>query len=114
MLAIAKDVRPEWVCLVPEKRQEITTEGGLDVIANGRLPSFVRELQQVGILVSLFIDPDIAQIDRAIDLGSDAIEIHTGTYAERHLAGGMTLPSLPNLSGSTRRSPTPRCAPLTY
>ena len=83
MLAIARDVRPQWVCLVPEKRQEVTTEGGLDVINNDKLPSFIKDLQNVGIKVSLFIDPDTAQIERAIELGADAIEIHTGAYAER-------------------------------
>lgn len=82
MLAIACDVRPQWVCLVPEKRQEVTTEGGLDVINNDKLPSFIKDLQNLGIKVSLFIDPDTAQIDRAIELGADAIEIHTGAYAE--------------------------------
>ncbi|MBE9578008.1 MULTISPECIES: pyridoxine 5'-phosphate synthase [Moraxella] len=85
MLAIARDVRPQWVCLVPEKRQEVTTEGGLDVINNDKLPSFIKDLQNVGIKVSLFIDPDTAQIERAIELGADAIEIHTGAYAERCL-----------------------------
>ncbi|UYZ75974.1 pyridoxine 5'-phosphate synthase [Moraxella bovis] len=85
MLAIACDVRPQWVCLVPEKRQEVTTEGGLDVMNNDKLPSFIKDLQNVGIKVSLFIDPDTAQIDRAIELGADAIEIHTGAYAERCL-----------------------------
>ncbi|OOR92690.1 pyridoxine 5'-phosphate synthase [Moraxella bovis] len=85
MLAIARDVRPQWVCLVPEKRQEVTTEGGLDVMNNDKLPSFIKDLQNVGIKVSLFIDPDTAQIDRAIELGADAIEIHTGAYAERCL-----------------------------
>lgn len=85
MLTIACDVRPEWVCLVPEKRQEVTTEGGLDVINNDKLPNFIKDLQNVGIKVSLFIDPDTAQIARAIELGADAIEIHTGAYAERCL-----------------------------
>ncbi|UYZ68301.1 pyridoxine 5'-phosphate synthase [Moraxella bovis] len=85
MLAIARDVRPQWVCLVPEKRQEVTTEGGLDVMNNDKLPSFIKDLQNVGVKVSLFIDPDTAQIDRAIELGADAIEIHTGAYAERCL-----------------------------
>ena len=82
MLAIACDVRPKWVCLVPEKRQEVTTEGGLDVINNDKLPDFIKKLQNAGIKVSLFIDPDTAQIERAIELGADAIEIHTGAYAQ--------------------------------
>lgn len=85
MLAIATDVRPEWVCLVPEKRQEVTTEGGLDVINNDKLPQFIKDLQNAGIKVSLFIDPDTAQIAKAMALGADAIEIHTGAYAESWL-----------------------------
>lgn len=90
MLAIASDVCPAWVCLVPEKRTEITTEGGLDVIGNDKLPKFIKDLQEKGIKVSLFIDPDIAQIDKAIALGADAIEIHTGAYANATLADDNT------------------------
>lgn len=86
MLAIACDVRPKWVCLVPEKRQEVTTEGGLDVINNDKLPDFIKKLQNAGIKVSLFIDPDTAQIERAMELGADAFEIHTGAYAQSCLA----------------------------
>lgn len=85
MLAIALDVKPDWVCLVPEKRQEITTEGGLDVANIPSLPNFVAKLQSVGILVSLFIDPDIHQIDASIACGIDAIELHTGAYAHAAL-----------------------------
>lgn len=87
MLAIAMDVQPYWVCLVPEKREEVTTEGGLDVINNAKLPKFIKDLQSVGIKVSLFIDPDTAQIAKAMALGADAIELHTGAYAEHWLAG---------------------------
>lgn len=86
MLTIATDVRPDWVCLVPEKRAEVTTEGGLDVINHDKLPSFINQLQSAGIKVSLFIDPDVAQIERAIALGADAIELHTGAYAEQWLS----------------------------
>lgn len=81
MLAIAIDVKPTWVCLVPEKRQEVTTEGGLDVANLLELPQFIKKLQSAGILVSLFIDPDVHQIDAAISCGADAIELHTGAYA---------------------------------
>lgn len=87
MLAIALDVKPNWVCLVPEKRQEVTTEGGLDVSNLQKLPDFVKKLQSVGILVSLFIDPDVHQIDAAILCGADAIELHTGAYAHADLDG---------------------------
>lgn len=83
MLAIALDVKPAWVCLVPEKRQEITTEGGLDVIANAeKIAKFIQVLQQNGTKVSLFIDPNVAQIEQSIEIGASAIEIHTGAYAE--------------------------------
>lgn len=86
MLAIALDVKPEWVCLVPEKRQEVTTEGGLDVANLPELSQFVAKLQAAGILVSLFIDPDTHQIDAAVAMGADAIELHTGAYAHADLA----------------------------
>ncbi|WP_066803321.1 pyridoxine 5'-phosphate synthase [Moraxella oblonga] len=91
MLSIAQNVRPDWVCLVPEKREEVTTEGGLDVVNNAKLPNFIKDLQNAGIKVSLFIDPDIAQITKAIELSADAIEIHTGAFAtawldDKHLA----------------------------
>lgn len=82
MLGIASEVRPEWVCLVPEKRTEVTTEGGLDVVNNEKLPKFIKDLQALGIQVSLFIDPDVAQIQKSLDLGANAIELHTGAYAE--------------------------------
>lgn len=91
MLAIACDVRPAWVCIVPEKRQELTTEGGLDVIAHqARLKTAIAQLHDAGIQVSLFIDPEYAQIDASITLGADAIELHTGRYAEAHLAQATT------------------------
>lgn len=86
MLAIALDVKPAWVCLVPEKRQELTTEGGLDVIGNSdKISCFIKQLQQNGTQVSLFIDPSIDQINKSIELGTNAIEIHTGAYAEFYL-----------------------------
>lgn len=87
MLAIACDVQPFWVCLVPEKRAEITTEGGLDVA--GQVPwltDYIGQLQAAGIKVSLFIDPIDAQIHAAVACGADAIELHTGAYAEAGLA----------------------------
>lgn len=91
MLAIACDVRPAWVCIVPEKRQELTTEGGLDVIAyQARLKTAIAQLHDAGIQVSLFIDPEYTQIDASIALGANAIELHTGRYAEAHLAQATT------------------------
>lgn len=83
MLGIALQVAPDDCCIVPEKREELTTEGGLDVIAGeDRLPSICDRLAQAGIRVSLFIDPDAEQIDAAMRVGAPAVEIHTGRYAE--------------------------------
>ncbi len=83
MLAIALHVLPHAVCIVPEKREELTTEGGLDVIKlESKLTPFVGELQDAGIRVSLFIAPDFAQIEAAARTGARVVELHTGTYAE--------------------------------
>jgi pyridoxine 5-phosphate synthase len=82
ILAIACQVLPDQATLVPERREEITTEGGLDVLAHRRrLADDVRRLQSAGILVSLFVDPDLRQIEAARELGADAVELHTGKYA---------------------------------
>lgn len=82
ILAIALTVRPDEVCLVPEKRQEITTEGGLDAVRDSkRLREFVPKLQKRGILVSLFLDPESEQIQAAAAVGADFVELHTGSYA---------------------------------
>jgi len=83
MVEIACRVRPDDVCLVPERREELTTEGGLDVVAQEEsLAQVISSLQQSGIRVSMFIDPDTLQIKASRDVGADAIEIHTGAYAE--------------------------------
>lgn len=83
MIAIACDIRPHFVCLVPEKRQEVTTEGGLDVAGQqASVSAAVQQLAEAGILVSLFIDADRRQIDAAVASGAPYIEIHTGAYAE--------------------------------
>ncbi|WP_025209686.1 pyridoxine 5'-phosphate synthase [Hippea sp. KM1] len=82
IVKIALDVKPHQATLVPENRQEITTEGGLDVVANSdRVSEVIKRLQDKGILVSLFIDPQEWQIEQAKSLGADAIELHTGNYA---------------------------------
>lgn len=87
MLRIACELRPDDVLLVPESRQEITTEGGLDVRGQReRVARAAERLKQVGIALSLFIDPDPAQVDVAAEVGADAVEIHTGPYA--HAAPG--------------------------
>lgn len=82
IVRIALQVRPHWVCLVPEKRQEVTTEGGLDLKrAQSKLKRVIPALQKKGIRVSLFIEPDLQTVQYAHILGADAIELHTGTYA---------------------------------
>ncbi len=83
MLKIAKTVKPFECCIVPEKREELTTEGGLDVAGNMlELGDFVGALQEHSIKVSLFIDPDEEQINACKELGVDIVELHTGTYAD--------------------------------
>ncbi|MBI1965311.1 MAG: pyridoxine 5'-phosphate synthase [Betaproteobacteria bacterium] len=83
MIAIARRVRPHDVCLVPERRAELTTEGGLDVTRNfKRVERACRDLGASGIRVSLFIDADAAQIDAALRAGAPVVELHTGRYAE--------------------------------
>ena len=83
MLRIATDARPHTATLVPEKREEVTTEGGLSVAGQeGAVGDAVRALAAAGIGVSLFIDPDLAQIEAAARCGAHAVELHTGTYCE--------------------------------
>jgi pyridoxine 5-phosphate synthase len=80
--AIAIDVKPDYVCLVPEKRQELTTEGGLDVYGQKeKLSRTVEKLKRAGIIVSMFIDADVKQVKACYDINADSIEIHTGRYA---------------------------------
>jgi pyridoxine 5-phosphate synthase len=81
MTAIALRLRPHQITLVPEKREEVTTEGGLDLFADpARLEATITPLREAGIRLSLFIDPDRRQIERAVALGVPAIELHTGAY----------------------------------
>ena len=83
MLAIAKKLQPHFCCLVPEKRQELTTEGGLDVAGQfNKIEKAVKTLSDDGILVSLFIDADLTQIAAVAKTGAPYIEIHTGAYAD--------------------------------
>lgn len=85
MLCLAETIKPAHACLVPEKREELTTEGGLDVIGNlDTIKIACERLANVGIEVSLFIDPDFKQIDAAIECGAPVIELHTGAYADTH------------------------------
>lgn len=83
MLAIALDIKPDYVTLVPERREEVTTEGGLDVSGNiARLKDVVDGLQSNSIPVSLFIDPELHQVMAAANLKAQFVEFHTGRYAE--------------------------------
>ncbi len=83
MLGIALRHKPHAACLVPEKREERTTEGGLDVRASQRhLMGFVQELRAAGIRISLFVEPDPAQLDAALVVGAQVVELHTGAYCE--------------------------------
>ena len=82
IIDIALRIKPEEVCLVPEKREEVTTEGGLDVIAQRKeLEPTIQRLQLAGIRVSLFIDPTLEQVDAAAELGAEMVELHTGRLA---------------------------------
>jgi len=82
MLAIARELRPADCCLVPEKREELTTEGGLDAAGNRvYLEEYCASLAEAGVRVSLFIDPDLSQVQTASDIGAPVVEIHTGRYA---------------------------------
>jgi pyridoxine 5-phosphate synthase len=82
MVAVALRVRPPHACFVPERREEVTTEGGLDVAGSrARVAGAVRALAGVGVRVSLFVDPDAAQLDASRAVGAHAVELHTGDYA---------------------------------
>jgi len=83
MMQIALELKPDMVTLVPEKRQELTTEGGLDVIAQkGHLKKFIANLKEAGIRVNLFIDPEPEQVKSSHRIGTHGIEIHTGKYCD--------------------------------
>ncbi len=85
MEKIALAHRPHAACLVPERREEVTTEGGLDVASQeSRVAQAVQQLGAAGSRVSLFIDPDLQQVEAAVRVGAPAIELHTGAYAEAH------------------------------
>ena len=99
MLAIATRVGPADCCLVPEKREELTTEGGLDAASSViYLKDYCARLAESGIRVSLFIDPDPRQLDAAAEIGAPVVEIHTGQYAETHeyVAAKQTLGKIAN------------------
>ena len=82
ILGIALDVRPDFVCMVPENREEVTTEGGLDVAGQmGALKDTVQQLEANGTRVSMFIDPDLDQVRASAEVGASMVELHTGTFA---------------------------------
>jgi pyridoxine 5-phosphate synthase len=91
MVSIALSVRPDTVTLVPEKREELTTEGGLDVVGGkDHIADAVRRLREGGIRVSLFVDPDLEQVKESLRVGAEAVEVHTGRYAESRGEEGRT------------------------
>jgi pyridoxine 5-phosphate synthase len=101
MLAIAASVLPADCCLVPERRAELTTEGGLDVLAQPqRLRAAVGELTRAGVRVALFIDPERAQIEGAAHAGAAVVELHTGAYAQA--SGAAAATELERLRVATR------------
>jgi pyridoxine 5-phosphate synthase len=103
MLALAEAVRPADCCLVPEKRNEVTTEGGLDVIGNAQdLQEACARMGAVGVRVSLFVDPDLRQLDAAARVGAPVVELHTGAYAEAH--GGQQALELDRLIQAARHA----------
>ncbi len=91
MIATAQDVKPAHCCLVPEKREELTTEGGLDIVGQeARIKDACDRLASAGIEVSLFIDPEPSQIDATVRCGAPVIELHTGAYADAENAEEQT------------------------
>ena len=92
IIAIALDVGPDLVTLVPEKREELTTEGGLAVVGNEAMyAEIIRSFHDRGILVSLFIEPEPTHIEAAATCGADIIELHTGTYANARSSAGVQI-----------------------
>ncbi|MFM8273074.1 MAG: pyridoxine 5'-phosphate synthase, partial [Gemmata sp.] len=103
IIAVALKVKPDEVTLVPEKRQELTTEGGLDVAANiASVRGAVDRLKPAGMHISLFIDPDPAQVDASARLGADAIEFQTASYSEAR--GADVERELEKLRAATARA----------
>jgi pyridoxine 5-phosphate synthase len=105
MLAIALNHKPHAACLVPERRAELTTEGGLDVAgATTRLAPFVAQLSRVGIRVSLFIDPEPKQLDAAKAIGAPVVELHTGAYCDAE--GAQRIAELQRIVDAAARAET--------
>ena len=103
MIRLAETIKPQDVCLVPEKRAELTTEGGLDVVAHFDVVSAATQrLNAAGVRVSLFIDPEPAQLDAAARLGAPVVELHTGAYAEHR--GDPQLRELTRIQNAARHA----------
>jgi pyridoxine 5-phosphate synthase len=103
IVALARQVRPHAACLVPERRQEVSTEGGLDCLSHREaLHHTISELHHAGIIVSLFIDPDPRQIETAAALRAEYIELHTGAFA--HATGTSRATELQKLAESARQA----------
>lgn len=95
IVSLATELRPYQVTIVPERREELTTEGGLDLARpDAGLRSAIRRLDEAGVRVALFVDPDLATLDAAKDLGVPAIELHTGRYSREGSAPGAALEEL--------------------
>jgi len=89
MLEFALFVKPHYACVVPENRQEVTTEGGLNVVENSEsVAKVIKNLSEAGVVVSLFIDPEADQIKKAAEIGAPVIELHTGSYANAFYSDG--------------------------
>ena len=103
MVAIARRLRPHAACLVPEKRTEVTTEGGLDAVRGGQpLAEGVAALAAAGCRVSLFVDPEPSQLDAAVAVGAPVVELHTGTYCDA--AGDAQARELARLTTAARHA----------
>lgn len=103
MLALAERYRPEDCCLVPERREELTTEGGLEVAGDPRrVAEACRRLADSGVRVSLFIDPEAAQLEAAADAGAPVVELHTGAYADAEDAASRAV-ELQRLAAAVER-----------
>ncbi len=103
IVAVALDVKPDEVCMVPERREELTTEGGLDVAGQcASLAPVVAEMRKSGITVSMFIDPEICQVEASAEIGAPCIELHTGAYANQ--AGQERAAELERLLIAARRA----------
>lgn len=113
IVTIALKLKPDIICLVPERRQEVTTEGGLDVLAGEKdLTETRKKMADAGIEVSLFIAPVIAQIEAAARTGAEFIELHTGAFAENFFERFSETPSACDLQGTSQELPTSlQCQP---